>query len=98
MWTLEEALYLIRRLQPKVFLHGYNLCLGGSVLNKGFSTKDLDLYVMRQSLVNQNESGLIDEFLAEGYVVKGAKYFKGIEVVKLYQGKKRIDLIIPNKR
>lgn len=98
MWTLEESLILIRKLQPKVFLHGYNLCLGGSVLNQGSSTKDLDLYVMRQSLVKQNDSGLISEFLEEGFLVRGAKYFKGIEVVKLYKGKSRIDLIIPNKR
>lgn len=45
-WTLEEALMLIRGLQPETRKFGYHLCLGGGVLNKGFSDKDLDLYFL----------------------------------------------------
>lgn len=44
MWTLEQALVIIRLLQPKVYSMGWHLCLGGGVLNKGVSNKDLDLY------------------------------------------------------
>jgi hypothetical protein len=43
MWTLEEAFVLIRKLQPIAFKTGYNLTLGGGVLNNGFSHNDLDL-------------------------------------------------------
>ena len=45
-WTLEEALPLIRGLQPETRRFGYHLCLGGGVLNRGSSEKDLDLYFL----------------------------------------------------
>lgn len=45
-WTLDEALQLIRALQPLTRKYGYHLCLGGGVLNKGESKKDLDLYFL----------------------------------------------------
>ncbi len=45
-WTLEEALILVRALQPTAWQYGYHLCLGGGVLNKGVSSKDLDLYFL----------------------------------------------------
>lgn len=43
MWTLDEALSLIRDLQPEVLRLGYHITLAGGVLNKGVSEKDLDL-------------------------------------------------------
>ncbi len=45
MWTLEDALTLIRDLQPQLHLLKYHVALGGGVLNKGQSEKDLDLYI-----------------------------------------------------
>ena len=45
-WTLKDALDLIRGLQPESRKFGYHLCLGGGVLNKGESKKDLDLYFL----------------------------------------------------
>lgn len=45
-WLLEEALLLIRSLQPLTRKYNYHLALGGGVLNNGFSRKDLDLYFM----------------------------------------------------
>lgn len=45
-WTLKEALDLIRALQVDVGVFGYHLCLGGGVLNRGHSNKDLDLYFL----------------------------------------------------
>ena len=51
-WTLDEAINLIKVLQPDVWTFGYHLCLGGGVLNKGESKKDLDLYFL--SLDNAN--------------------------------------------
>lgn len=43
-WTLTEALALVRDLQPISREYGYHLTLGGGVLNKGYSVKDLDLW------------------------------------------------------
>lgn len=45
-WVLDEALTLIRSLQPETRRFNYHLCLGGSVLNKGKSDKDLDLFFL----------------------------------------------------
>lgn len=45
MWTLDQALVLIRTLQPELHNRGYHMALGGGVLNAGRSDKDLDLYV-----------------------------------------------------
>lgn len=45
-WTLEDALTVIRPLQAEIKKFHYHLCLGGGVLNKGYSEKDLDLYFM----------------------------------------------------
>ena len=45
-WTLEEALKLVRALQPGTREFGYHLALGGGVLNNGVSEKDVDLYFL----------------------------------------------------
>lgn len=45
-WYLAQALHIIRQLQPQLKPYGYHVCLGGSVLNKGESEKDLDLYFL----------------------------------------------------
>lgn len=45
-WTLDGALELVRIIQPQVRKFNYHLCLGGGVLNKGASDKDLDLYFL----------------------------------------------------
>lgn len=46
VWTLEEAVKLVRALQAKTREFGYHLTLGGGVLNNGFSKKDVDLYFL----------------------------------------------------
>lgn len=43
---LEQALKLIRETQETVKSFGYHICLGGGVLNLGYSYKDLDLYII----------------------------------------------------
>lgn len=46
MWNLQEALELIRKLQPKLYSIGFHVCLGGGILNYGKSPNDLDLYII----------------------------------------------------
>lgn len=46
IWELEEALTLVRNLQPTCANLGYHIALGGGVLNAGWSTKDVDLYFL----------------------------------------------------
>src|SRR5688572_13535420 len=43
-WTIADGLDLIRGIQQDTRKYGYHVCLGGGVLNKGQSKKDLDLY------------------------------------------------------
>lgn len=45
-WTLDTARVLIMALQHHTRSYGYHLALGGGVLNKGESEKDLDLYFL----------------------------------------------------
>lgn len=45
-WGMDEALRLVRRMQKDVRPLGYHIALGGGVLNKGYSDKDLDLYFL----------------------------------------------------
>lgn len=62
-WTLDEGLNLIRALQPKTREFGYHLCLGGGVMNKGISEKDLDLYFLpldNPTLAKANPQELIN--------------------------------------
>lgn len=46
MWTLAEARGLISTLQPHLKPLGFHVALGGGVLNRGWSKKDLDLYFL----------------------------------------------------
>jgi hypothetical protein len=46
MWTLDEALIVIRALQPNLKPLEWHVALGGGVLNTGASDKDLDLYIL----------------------------------------------------
>lgn len=46
LWTIGEALQLVRLMQPLSRAYGYHLAMGGGVLNNGESTKDLDFYFL----------------------------------------------------
>jgi hypothetical protein len=46
VWTLEEGLAVVRTLQPVARSYGYHVALGGGVLNRGYSKKDLDIYFL----------------------------------------------------
>ena len=63
MWTLLEALPLIRALQPETRKFGMHLALGGGVLNKGESKKDLDLYFLPMDNGGKVEVALMLAFL-----------------------------------
>jgi hypothetical protein len=45
-WTLDDALVLVRGIQPQLHARRWHVALGGGVLNKGTSEKDLDLYFL----------------------------------------------------
>jgi hypothetical protein len=45
-WRISDGLALIRAAQPYAHSLHYHLCLGGGVLNKGWSHKDLDIFAL----------------------------------------------------
>jgi hypothetical protein len=45
VWTLEQARNFLHLLEPHVTRAGYGIALGGSVLMRGYSFKDLDVIV-----------------------------------------------------
>lgn len=47
MWTLDEAAKLAQSIEPAIRKLGYHTCLGGGVLHKGYSEKDLDLIFLQ---------------------------------------------------
>jgi hypothetical protein len=49
-WDLVSAISLIRDLQPKAHKLGYNLTLGGGVLNNGWSGNDLDIVAIPRGI------------------------------------------------
>ena len=59
VWTLEDGLDIIRAIQPDTRKFGYHVCLGGGVLNKGSSHKDLDLYFLPMGGPKSNPGGLV---------------------------------------
>ena len=65
MWTLNEGLDLVRALQPKTREFGFHLTLGGSVLNKGESDKDIDLYFLPMDNGKPSNANSLIDWLAQ---------------------------------
>ncbi len=45
MWTLDEALDAVRNIEEHIIPAGHHCALGGGVLHKGCSGKDLDIFI-----------------------------------------------------
>lgn len=61
MWTLEDALPLVRKICPIAQRHGFSVALYGSVLDKGESENDLDIFFVEQDHDICNVQGCLDE-------------------------------------
>lgn len=57
-WTLNDALVIIRQIQPLIRKFNYHVAIGGSLINNGLSGKDADLYFLP---LNNGEENKIDE-------------------------------------
>lgn len=75
VWKLEEALSFIRSWQPIFMEAGFYLALAGGVLNKGFSTSDLDLVAMPRTIESKSEAAIQ---LLKPYVVETEPVPSGI--------------------
>lgn len=73
MWTLESALPLLRGLEESLKPHGIHVALGGSVLHRGESKKDLDVFLYPNQWPKAPSLDRVDELLnIFGFVVRRA--------------------------
>lgn len=61
MWTLDSALPLIRQVSPIAARHGFSVALYGSVLDRGTSEKDVDLFFIEQDQDICDVKGCLEE-------------------------------------
>lgn len=54
MWTQQEAIELLKRLEPDLAKVGFHCALGGSVLYRGTSEKDLDVIIYPHTYKKQS--------------------------------------------
>lgn len=54
-WELVEGIAIARRLEAFCAPLGFHVALGGSVLHKGISTKDLDIFIYPHHTDTENE-------------------------------------------
>lgn len=102
MWTLLEALDLVRRIQTHLKPMQYHVLLGGGVLNNGKSEKDLDLYVVPFGGQKSTPMAILSalyEILGPGVPLSGDDYPHGglapwREAFKYTLNGKRIDVFI----
>src|SRR3989442_43799 len=60
MWTLNDALPLIRKISAIARRYGFSVAVYGSVLGRGESEKDLDLFLMEQDPYICNVQGCLE--------------------------------------
>lgn len=102
-WVLEDAIKLVRLIEPVIRPFGFHSALGGGVLQRGSSAKDVDIMLYQRShevagtfsdvLTALKTIGFGDKF----YLCKGDKYadptfgdFKSVYVTEFFG--KRVDL------
>lgn len=102
-WTLDEALDFIRDLQPCMTALNYHVCLGGGVLNKGESEKDLDLFILPLNGYESAAREVVKELatilghsraLRDGPDYYADAHFHFQEAYKFTYNGKRIDIFI----
>ena len=81
LWTLEQALLVVRFLQPLTRAAHYHLALGGGVINAGQSDKDIDLYFLPLENLPDNMvaepdkmKSILDAFYGAGEPIIHAEY------------------------
>ena len=99
-WILDQDIDLVRQLEFKLkraYSH-YHVALGGSVLHKGFSNKDLDIIIYPHKTTQQDIKWMKNALLQFGLVEisdRGAVhsgYGDGKDVIQYEYQNKRVDI------
>lgn len=87
MWTLESALPVCRQIEDIVSRFNAHCALGGSVLHKGTSDKDLDIFIYSHSVKNKyNTQEIISRLILIGFIfhpktkTKEKEYEKDVQI------------------
>lgn len=109
MWSLAQGIGVVQALQKPAREYGYHVAIGGGVVNKTFSEKDLDLYFLPMGGFNTKESvtkptpmlrflealwGISEELEKEYEGQPASKEGCYAHAVKFQHGQKRIDCFI----
>jgi len=93
MWTLDSAQTLISKLQPKAWEAGWNLCVGGGVLNEGRSNSDLDLVAIPTTKEARNAD--VRQILIDAYYdLAGESELPCAKVYAFRSGSRLVDLVV----
>ena len=98
MWSVSSAVAVIASISPAAYDCGYNLHLGGGVLDRGYSAKDLDVLAMPRFQAEQDKSGYIQWLTSNGWASAGVKELPHRQVHRLEQSGQVIDLIFVEHR
>ena|SRR5690348_6488256 len=96
MWDTGQAIKFCRALEEKTEAMGLHVAFGGSVLHKGYSEKDLDVFVYPHFKENEHFSfnGFICSIM-DAYEAKICPFYKDTKVVYVgHEGTKRIDFFL----
>lgn len=96
MWTIDDALALIRKTRLEVFNLGYTLELGGGVLQNGFSDSDLDLVLVPRADTDEPKEILEVCRRFIGFEVLSWREKKHLSIQRISDGRRLIDLIFVN--
>lgn len=98
-WTQQEALCLLPQIESGIVHTGYHVGMLGSVLHKGFSTKDLDIVIYPHHKGDgENFMGLVEALIKLGFSLfelqEHKKYADTKTVYKATYKNKRIDIFL----
>ncbi len=105
-WLLEDGVSIVRSLQNVSRQFNYHVCLGGGVLNNGYSYNDLDLYFLPLNTEDDNDAdGLVtyleklwgpaEDLVSEEYLEGSMTYERKLKFVpKVKHPGKRIEVFV----
>jgi hypothetical protein len=93
MWTLESGVAVTQALSPIAFGLGWNLHLGGGVLDHGRSEHDMDVLAMPRWQTQQDKDGLLERLAQLGWLEVRQRTLPHWDVRRLQRKEQVIDLI-----
>jgi hypothetical protein len=96
MWTLNEAQVFCQQLEKIALAYGWNVLLGGGVLIRGYSNKDLDIYLLARNRSRINRIDCINYIKTLGFEeIKHMRFpDRDTYVMLSISGSRRLDVTV----